>query len=148
MYWADKIAKDIIDSGSYKPYWVDDMKTPSGRVHVGSLRGVVVHDLVYRALKDAGKEVKFTYVIEDHDPMDDVPAYLDKSKWEKYLGQPLFTIPSPDDNASSYGAYFALEFKEVFNKVGSNPEIIWMSEMYKSGKMNKGIKTCLDNVET
>lgn len=147
MYWADKIAKEIIDSGSYLPYWVDDMKTPSGRVHVGSLRGVVVHDLVHRALKDAGKEVKFTYVIEDHDPVDDIPTYLDRAKWEKYLGQPLFSVPAPSGKTANYAAYFALEFQQAFNKIGCHPELIWMNEIYRSGKMNAAIKTCLDNAE-
>ena len=50
MYWADKIASEIIKSGKHKPFWVDDMKTPSGRMHVGSLRGVIIHDLIYKAL--------------------------------------------------------------------------------------------------
>ena len=84
MFWADKVASEIISSGKYKPYWVDDMKTPSGRVHVGALRGVVVHDLVYKALKDKGVKAKFTYVFEDHDPMDDIPSYLSREKYEKY----------------------------------------------------------------
>ncbi len=148
MFWADKIAKKIIDSGKYTPYWVDDMKTPSGRIHVGSLRGVVVHDSINRALKDSGQKVTFSYVFEDQDPMDGLPIYLEKEKWEKYLGQPLFTIPSPDPKAAkNYAEYFALEFKHVFNKIGSEPKIIWSADLYKSGKMNKDIKICLDKAD-
>lgn len=147
MYWADKIAKEIIDSGEHKPYWVDDMKTPSGRIHVGSLRGVVVHDLVYRALKELNKEATFTYVIEDHDPVDDIPTYLDRKKWEKYLGQPLFSVPSPDGKAANYAVYFAEEFQEAFNKIGCHPKLIWMNEVYRSGKMNDVIRICLDNAQ-
>lgn len=147
MFWADKIAKEIISSGKYKPYWVDDMKTPSGRIHVGSLRGVVIHDLVHQALRAAKQDVTFTYVFEDHDPMDGLPVYLEKEIWSKYLGQPLFTIPSPDGKAKSYGAYFALEFQEVFNRIGSYPKIIWMSEMYLAGKMNTAVKLCLDKAD-
>ncbi len=146
MFWADKIAKEIIDSGNYKPYWVDDMKTPSGRIHVGSLRGVLIHELVWRALKHVDKEANFTYVFDDQDPMDELPHYLDKNKWSKYLGQPLFTIPSPDEKAENYARYFADEFTEVFNKLGCHPKILWSSEIYKSGKMNEYIKICLDKV--
>jgi len=65
MFWADRIAKQIIDSGQYKPYKVDDMFTPSGFAHIGSLRGPIVHDLIYRALKYAGQNVTFTYVFND-----------------------------------------------------------------------------------
>lgn len=147
MFWADKIAKDIIDSKEYKPYWVDDMKTPSGRIHVGSLRGVIIHDLVYKAILKKGKEAKFTYLFENHDPMDAIPHYLDKEKWKKYLGQPLYSIPSPDGKAKNYAEYFSNEFREVFNKVGSTPEIIWTLDLYTTGKMNPGIKIALENVE-
>ena len=148
MFWADKVAKDIIASGNYKPYRVDDMKTPSGRIHVGSLRGVIIHDLVYRALCDSGQQATFTYVFEDHDPMDALPSYLNAQVWSKYLGQPLYSIPSPDGKAENFARYYAAEFQEVFNKVGSHPTILWTSDFYTSGKMNDGIKTCLDNTTT
>ncbi|RJR28416.1 lysine--tRNA ligase [Candidatus Microgenomates bacterium] len=144
MYWADKIAKQIIASDRFQPYWVDDMKTPSGRVHVGALRGVIVHDLVHRALKDQGRPVTFTYVFEDHDPMDDVPVYLDRAVYAQHLGKPLFSIPSPDKKAKNYAEYFALDFQKAFRKIGSDPEIIWTGGLYKTGRMNADIKTCLD----
>lgn len=144
MFWADKVASEIKSSGKYKPYWVDDMKTPSGRVHVGALRGVVVHDLAYKALLDKGEKATYTYVFENHDPMDDIPSYLDKNKYEKYLGMPLFKIPSPVEGFKDYAEYFALEFQKVFNAIGCNPKIIWTKDLYTSGKMNPIIKECLD----
>ncbi|MBI4066852.1 lysine--tRNA ligase [Candidatus Gottesmanbacteria bacterium] len=145
MIWADRLVKQIIDSGKYTPYWVDDMKTPSGKIHVGSLRGVLIHELIWRALKDAGKDATYSYVFEDQDPMDGLPHYLPKEKFEKYLGQPLFTIPSPQKGAANYAQFYAEEFIDVFNKLGCHPQIIWASELYKSGKMNDLIKVCLDN---
>lgn len=147
MYWADRFAKEIVASRKHKPYWVDDMKTPSGRIHVGSLRGVITHDLIYKALLDLGQKATFSYVIDDHDPMDSLPAYLASKKWGKYMGQPLNTIPSPEPGFKSYAEYFARDFIEVFNGCGCQPKIIWTSNLYSSGKMNKGIKKCLDNVD-
>ena len=49
MFWADELASAL--SG---PQVVNDSKTPSGTVHVGSLRGVVLHDAIARALRDHG----------------------------------------------------------------------------------------------
>ena len=40
-YWADEIAAQVTGRQV-----VNDSKTPSGTVHVGSLRGVVLHDVV------------------------------------------------------------------------------------------------------
>ena len=145
MFWADRVAEKIIKSNKHKPYWVDDMKTPSGRIHVGSLRGIITHDLIYKALLDTGVKATFSYVIDDHDPMDGLPVYLDEQKYKKYMGQPLNTIPSPKAGYKSYAQYFAKDFIEVFNACDCQPRIIWASQLYQSGKMNAGIKKVLDS---
>jgi len=147
MHWADKFAKEIIDSKKYKPYWVDDMKTPSGRVHIGSVRAVLTHDLIYKALIDSGVKATFSYVLEDHDPMDKLPDYLSKKEYEKYLGKPLYKIPSPDPGYKSYGQRWGQEYIDIFTSLGVNPKIIWGSELYLSGKMNEMVRLCLDNSE-
>lgn len=146
MYWADDIAQQL-KKRNLPLEWVDDMKTPSGRVHVGALRGVIVHDLAYKALKNAEVNAKYTYVFENHDPMDDIPVYLDRQEYEKYLGMPLFKIPSPEPGYKDFAEYYALEFQTTFNAIGCNPEIIWTKDLYTSGKMNAGIKKVLDNAE-
>lgn len=147
MYWADEFAESIIKSGNYKPYWVDDMKTPSGRVHIGSVRAVVTHDLVYRALRDRGVDATFSYVLEDHDPMDGLPIYVDQKEYTQHLGKPLFQIPSPEPGFASYGARWGEEYKEIFNSIGVHPQVIWGSKLYLSGKMNDMIRVCLDNAD-
>lgn len=125
--------------------WVDDMKTPSGRIHVGSLRGVVIHDLIYKALLDHGVTSKFTYIFDDHDPMDGLPAYLDSKKWDKYMGMQLYKIPSPEKGFDNFAQCYAREFENVFNSINCHPEIIWASKLYASGRMNGVIKEILDN---
>ncbi len=143
MFWADNVAEEL-KKRKLPLEWVDDMKTPSGRIHVGALRGVIVHDLVYKALKDIGVNAKYTYVFEDHDPMDDIPSYLPREKYEKYLGMPLFKIPSPVEGYKNYARYYASEFEETFRKIGCEPEIIWTKDLYTSGRMNDVIRECLD----
>lgn len=146
MIWVDREVKKILERNK-KLEWVDDMKTPSGRIHVGSLRGVVIHDLVYRALLENDKDTKFTYVIEDHDPMDAIPSYLDYDKWEPYAGKQLFNIPSPEPGFANFGEFYGKEFIKVFESINCHPEIIWMSKVYKSGRMNGVVRTALDKVE-
>ncbi len=146
MFWADKIAEEL-KKRKLPLEWVDDMKTPSGRIHVGSLRGVVIHDLVYKSLTKIGVKAKYTYIFDDHDPMDALPVYLPKEKFEQYLGMPLFKVPSPEKGFENYAKYYALEFKNVFNKIGCYPEILWSTDLYLSGKMNPLIKECLDKAD-
>ena len=147
MYWADKIATGIIKSGKYKPYWVDDMKTPSGRIHVGSLRGVITHDLIYKSLLKLGKKATFSYVIDDHDPMDSLPVYLDRKTYLPHMGKPLNTVPSSEPGYSSYAEYFGKQFIAVFNSLGAKPKIIWTSTLYKTGKMDGLIRDVLDKTK-
>jgi len=145
MIWVDREAKKLIER-KLPLEWVDDMKTPSGRIHVGSLRGVLVHDLIYKALKEQGVNTHFSYVFNNMDPMDGMPTYLDK-KWEQYMGMPLYKIPSPEKGFRNFAHYYASEFAEVFNSINCHPEIIWSSELYKSGKMNDVIKLILNNAD-
>lgn len=147
-YWADQFADQIIKSGKYKPYWVDDMKTPSGRVHIGSVRAVLTHEFVYRSLIDRGVKATFSYVLEDHDPFDKIPSYLDQKKYQKHIGKPLFQVPSPETGYRSYGHRWGQEYIDIFNNVGAHPKIIWGSDLYLSGRMNSVIKECLDNAAT
>lgn len=119
MIWVDREVKKIKErkvhaEGSSRGEWVDDMKTPSGRIHVGALRGVVIHDLVHRALLENGVKSTYTYVFDDHDPMDAIPSYLDFQKWEQYAGMQLCNIPSPEKGYKSFAEYYAKEFIHVF----------------------------------
>ncbi len=144
MIWVDREAKKLRER-NVPLEWVDDMKTPSGRIHVGSLRGVMVHDLIFKALKENGSKTRFSYVFNDMDPMDALPHYLDRYIYEKYMGFPLFRIPSPEREYNNFAQYFATEFIDVFNKLNCYPEIIWSSELYAQGIMNDTIKLILDN---
>ncbi|KKP68583.1 MAG: Lysine-tRNA ligase [Candidatus Roizmanbacteria bacterium GW2011_GWA2_35_19] len=146
MIWVDREAKRL-KQRNLPLEWVDDMKTPSGRIHVGSLRGVIVHDLVYKALKDIGVNAKISYVFNDMDQMDGMPSYLDKNKWEKYMGFPLYKIPSPAPGFKSFAEYYAKEFIDVFNSINCHPQIIWSSKLHQSGKMNEVIKLILDKTD-
>ncbi len=144
MFWADKTALDL--SANQNPgfvHVVNDSKTPSGRVHVGSLRGVVIHDAIYRALKLAEQPTKFIYGVDDYDAFDTVPHYLSSEKFSAYLGFPLCNTPSPQDTAPDYAKFFMAEFLEVFAYLGVKPEIYYLRDKYRSGQLNQYIDTFL-----
>ena len=91
MDWADELAASV--SG---PQIVNDSKTPSGTVHVGSLRGPVVHDAIWRALRDHGTPATFLFGVDDLDAMD-AAALLTPDAVERYMGVPLAMSPRPPD---------------------------------------------------
>lgn len=146
MYWADRIADEIVKNGRHRPYWVDDMKTPSGYAHIGSLLGPVIHSCLYRALKIAGQEATFTFVINDFDPADDLLPEL-KGKFEKYLGVPLKLAPSPNQKFESMADLFGQDFVTSIQNLGVEAEILSSWELYHEGKFDEVIRIALDNAE-
>jgi len=146
---------------------VDDMKTPSGRVHTGSLRGVMLHDAIAKVLSEkTDQKIVSTYVFNDMDPMDGLPGYLEKEEYDQHMGKPMFMIPTPPleksgldiskisaeekqrfQNAKNFAEFYAYDFIDAFRKLGCDQEIIWSHELYQAGKMDGVIKTALDNVE-
>lgn len=146
MYWADRVAKEIIDSGKFKPFWVDDMKTLSGYPTVGSLRGPLVHDFIYKALIRAGVDCKFTYIFNDFDPMDEVPPEL-KEEFTQYLGLPLKKAPSPKEGFPNYADYFAADFGQVLRDLGVEAQFLSSWDMYQNGDFDGVIKEALAMAE-
>ncbi len=144
MFWADIIAKNLKDKS---PHIVADGKTPSGKVHVGSLRGVLIHDLIHKSLLSQKAESRYIYYFDDFDPMDGLPVYLDEKKFKQYMGVPLKDIPAPEGN-NSFAKYYADDFQKVFVSLGVEAEIIFTSELYKAGKFDNALKIALDNAET
>lgn len=141
MFWADQIVKDLKSKGFQL---VDDMYTPSGKAHIGSLRGPIIHDVIYKALSEAKIKSKFTFILNDFDPMDGLPVYLNRKVYEKYMGMPFSSIPAPEGK-QSLGEYFGKYFIEALDMLRVKPEIIWDSNLYKSGKLDRAIKIVLDN---
>ncbi len=169
LHWLEKVRDDIFTwkkTEQVTKLHVDDMKTPSGRVHTGALRGVVLHDLVAKSLRDQDPSTVSTYVFNDMDPMDGLPAYLDKAEYEPHMGKPLFKIPAPPieksgvdltkaspeeldrfKNAKNFAEFYAFDFIDAFRKLGCDQELVWSHEIYQSGKMDSYIRLALDNIE-
>lgn len=146
MHWADKIANEIVKSGKYMPYWVDDMKTPSGYAHIGSMLGPVMHSTIYRALKDLGKEAKLTYVFNDFDVADEFPAIL-QDVLDGHQGKALKMVPSPSPEFENLADFLADDLKKSIEYLGFEAEYISSWELYKQGKFDEVIRIALDNSE-
>ena len=75
LHWADQTARRIIkENGDKDKYTVAAGITPSGTVHIGNFREVITVDLVAKALKSKGKDVRFIYSWDDYDVFRKVPV--------------------------------------------------------------------------
>jgi lysyl-tRNA synthetase class 1 len=144
MFWADELAASATGRQV-----VNDSKTPSGTVHVGSLRGPVVVDTIARALRAAGREVQLRYGVDDLDPMD-AQALLTPDAIDQFMGVPLAHVPDPAGGChASYARHFAGVFIDTFDGLGIRPDTYyWMSEVYGSGAMDPYIRRALNGAAT
>ncbi len=144
MEWADELAARVTG-----PQVINDSKTPSGTVHVGSLRGPVILDVISRALRAAGHETTLLYGIDDLDAMD-AQSLLTPDAVDRYMGVPLAQIPDQvEDGHASYARHHAQVFIDLFADLGVHPDrYYWMSDIYPTGAMDGFIRTALDHAAT
>ena len=122
---------------------INDSKTPSGIAHVGSLRGVLIHDALLREARERGIDARFTYGCDDMDPVDEIPHGTGEY-FREHLGKPLCRAPVPPgiagDNMAR--AYFD-EFTSTFGPLGVDAEFYFMSDVYRSGRLDETIDAYL-----
>lgn len=140
QYWADQMIAGL----PYAEFVLNDSKTCSGSAHVGSLRGPVIHDLLYRSALDAGRKARFFYGNDDMDALDNVPPGLSPARYRPFLGKPLCEVPAPDGSERSYARFYFDEFMQAQRLLGIEPEPYHMSELYRSGRMNDVIRRLLE----
>ena len=146
MFWADEVLQKRKDlpAGGQEREVLEDAWTPSGIVHMGGLKGPVIHDVLYKVLKEQKKDAKYIYGFDDFDPIDGLPPSLEATHKE-YMGVPTFMAPSPDGNGT-FADFYGDKMRAMFKALGLEAEIYLASVNYKKGVYNEGIRIMLDNV--
>jgi lysyl-tRNA synthetase class 1 len=145
-HWADETAAKIIfEKGEKEHYTCASGITPSGTVHIGNFREIISVELVARALRDMGKNVRFIYSWDDYDVFRKVPKNMPKQdELEKYLRFPITLVPDPWERDSSYARHHEVDVESVLPKVGINPEFLYQAERYAASRYAQGIRKALE----
>ena len=105
---------------------------PSGVVHFGNFRETITVDLVARALRARGKNVRFIFSWDDYDTFRKIPANMPKQDVLKdYMFQPIVDTPDPFEREESYAAHHEKNYEEQLEKVGINVEAIYQAKKYQ-----------------
>ena len=145
MHWADVVAEKLLESG--KEHVISSGITPSGPIHLGSMREILTADAIVRSVNNKGGDAKLLYIADNADPLRKVYPFLDNDKYEGFVGKPLAEIPAPSGEGS-YDQYFLEPFFAALENVGVYPEVIDNYQYYKEGKYNSCIKTIIENSNT
>ncbi|NLN71838.1 MAG: lysine--tRNA ligase [Thermoplasmatales archaeon] len=131
MHWADVIAKDILEKDKH-PIIATGI-SPTGVIHVGSLREAITGEAVRSAIKDLGGDVRLIYLIDSVDPLRKRYPFLPE-EYEDYVGMPIFRIPCPCGKHDNYAHHFVQPFLDALDSLKVNCEIIWTHDLYAQGK--------------
>lgn len=148
-HWADQMADKIIrEKGDLDSYTCASGITPSGTVHIGNFREIITVDLVVRALRDRGKNVRFIYSWDDYDVFRKVPANMpDPEILEKYLRYPITMVPDTTGRNENYARHHEVDIEKELPRVGINPEFLYQASRYRANRYAEGMKKALQNRE-
>lgn len=149
-HWADQMADTIIrEKGDLDSYTCASGITPSGTVHLGNFREIITVDLVVRALRDRGKNVRFIYSWDDYDVFRKVPANMPGPEiLEKYLRFPITEVPDTTNRNENYARHHEVDIEQQLPRVGIAPEFLYQASRYRANRYAEGMKKAMQMRET
>jgi len=148
VHWLENILKKIEEKNVSK-ITLATGKTPSGHIHIGILREIIICDSLKKILERGKKRVQTLLFLDDLDAAKRFPKYIDSEFQKEHLGKPFALIPCPikECNCDSYAFHFGNELISSFKDFGIQEEIIWTHNLYKKKEMQEKIKIALENTE-
>jgi len=148
-HWADVMADKIIrERGNLDSYTCASGITPSGTVHIGNFREIITVDLVVRALRDRGKNVRFIYSWDDYDVFRKVPKNMPNPEiLAKYLRYPITMVPDTTGRNENYARHHEVDVEQELPRVGIHPEFLYQASRYRAHRYSEGMKKAMQNRE-
>jgi len=147
-HWLEETVEEI-SKRNLTEFTFSTGKTPSGHVHIGILREIIICDALRRIFEKRGAKVSFYLFMDDFDAAKRFPYYIDTEYQENYLGKPFALIPCPfeDCGCESYARHFGNELISTFENFGIKNEIIWTYDLYQKKEMQEKIRIALENTD-
>ena len=134
--WVGRLADEVIaeaDRRGASTVVCASGLSPSGPVHLGNLREVMVPHLVADEVRRRGRDCRHILSWDDYDRFRRVPAGFDAS-YAEYIGRPLTAVPAPPGSAhSSWAEHFEAPLTAALAELGVLVEPISQTERYTSG---------------
>ena len=147
-HWLEEIVDKILER-NVKDITLSTGKTPSGHIHIGILREILICDALRRIFEKKKYNVKNYLFLDDLDAAKRFPEYIDRKFQKIHLGKPFAFIPCPfkECGCKSFGYHFGNELISTFEDFGIKIQAIWTHELYKRKEMQEKIKIALENTE-
>jgi lysyl-tRNA synthetase class 1 len=106
--------------------------SPSGPVHLGNLRELMVPHLVADEVRKQGAPCRHILSWDDYDRLRRVPAGFPAS-FAEHIGRPLSAVPDPCGRHPSWAEHFKEPLRESLARLGVRVTEISQTRMYTSG---------------
>jgi lysyl-tRNA synthetase, class I len=135
--WVARFADEVIAESERrapgKPVVVASGISPSGPIHLGNLREIMVPHFVADEIRRRGIECDHVLSWDDFDRLRRVPADIDQS-WTAHIGRPLTSVPAPPGSAyPNWAEHFRAPMAEALERLGVEYRGISQTQMYTSG---------------
>ncbi len=107
------------------------------------MREILTGDFIYEEARRCGLDASFIYLCDDIDPLRKMYPFL-PPEYEKYVGMPLYKIPSPDGDGS-YASHFIRPFLDTLDTISVKVDVIETHTLYEQGKFADLIDTAILN---
>src|SRR3954468_11930751 len=141
--WVARLADEVMAESQRrapgKPVVCASGLSPSGPIHLGNLREVMVPHLVADEIRRRGIEADHLISWDDYDRFRKVPAGIDPS-WSEHIGKPLSAVPAPPGSTHpSWADHFRAELVDALAELGIDFRGISQTAQYTSGAYREQI---------
>jgi lysyl-tRNA synthetase, class I len=126
--WAKRVAEGLGPG----PHVAVTGISPSGNIHVGNLREVLVAEAVVDVLRARGEEVRFVFHADTVDPLRKIAPGIPAS-FKQYFGHSLSRVPDPEGCHENYAEHFLGPFEDSLKQMEVDVEVLRSHELYEGG---------------
>lgn len=144
--WVTRAADDVVADAERrhpgKPVTCASGISPSGPIHLGNLREVMVPHLVCDEILRRGMPARHILSWDDFDRLRKVPAGMPESLVE-HIGRPLTAVPDPCGDHENWAEHYKEPFRASLAELGVDLVEISQTQMYTSSRYHSQIVTAM-----
>lgn len=147
--WVSRLADEVIAEAARrnagqpgKPVVCASGLSPSGPIHLGNLREVMVPHLVADEIKRRGVPCVHLLSWDDYDRFRKVPAGVagTDASWEEHIGKPLTSVPAPHGSPHpNWAEHFKAPMVAALAELGIEVRQISQTAQYTAGAYREQI---------
>ncbi|WP_129841196.1 lysine--tRNA ligase [Streptomyces sp. RFCAC02] len=138
--WVSRLADEVIAEAERrapgKPVVCASGVSPSGPIHLGNLREIMVPHLVADEIKRRGVPCEHILSWDDYDRFRKVPAGVEgvDASWNEHIGKPLTAVPAPPGSLyPNWAEHFKAPLVTALGEMGVEVRQISQTAQYTAG---------------